>query len=305
MKNIFLTLIVNAVLLLNFNFTMAQETFSESTQLSDCSVLPQINPTEISCNEFQFEPIVIINEETLIVNYFWNFGDGNTSLDQNPTHEYAENGTYTVTLTVTGVDIETGECCCKTTTIVVNVECGCELGTEFNFTTNNCNEYAFTASTTPNNVTTVIGYFWEIGDDISYTEQNPTHVFDESGEYEVTLTTIGFDNNTGECCCSSTTQTVTVDCLEQCGSIYGFTAVSNFDGTQEIFLETNDFTAPGWDIDSYEWTIVNNNTNQVIVINDGFIILNPGASYEVSLILTLTDEPDRVCILTHTEIFDF
>lgn len=30
----------------------------------------------------------------------WDFGDGSTSTDQNPTHEYAENGEYTVTLTV-------------------------------------------------------------------------------------------------------------------------------------------------------------------------------------------------------------
>ena len=32
--------------------------------------------------------------------YFWNFGDGNTSTLQNPTHTYATSGTYTVTLIV-------------------------------------------------------------------------------------------------------------------------------------------------------------------------------------------------------------
>lgn len=32
--------------------------------------------------------------------YLWDFGDGNTSTDANPTHTYAANGTYTVTLTV-------------------------------------------------------------------------------------------------------------------------------------------------------------------------------------------------------------
>ncbi|MDX5397528.1 MAG: PKD domain-containing protein [Hymenobacteraceae bacterium] len=35
--------------------------------------------------------------------YLWNFGDGNTSTQQNPTHTYTSIGSYTVTLTVTGL----------------------------------------------------------------------------------------------------------------------------------------------------------------------------------------------------------
>ncbi|NIO80977.1 MAG: PKD domain-containing protein [Candidatus Aminicenantes bacterium] len=39
-----------------------------------------------------------------VVGWDWNFGDGNTSTLQNPTHTYAAGGTYTVTLTVTDND---------------------------------------------------------------------------------------------------------------------------------------------------------------------------------------------------------
>ena len=42
--------------------------------------------------------------------YAWNFGDGNTSAEQNPIHVYGQPGTYTVSLTVsnaTGDDTET------------------------------------------------------------------------------------------------------------------------------------------------------------------------------------------------------
>ena len=35
-----------------------------------------------------------------VTSYVWNFGDGNTSTEQNPTHTYTEDGNYTVTLTV-------------------------------------------------------------------------------------------------------------------------------------------------------------------------------------------------------------
>ena len=36
-----------------------------------------------------------------IASYLWNFGDGTTSAEQNPTHVYSKEGNYTVTLTVT------------------------------------------------------------------------------------------------------------------------------------------------------------------------------------------------------------
>jgi hypothetical protein len=38
------------------------------------------------------------------VSYSWTFGDGSTSADQNPQHIFAASGTYTVTLTTTGID---------------------------------------------------------------------------------------------------------------------------------------------------------------------------------------------------------
>jgi len=43
-----------------------------------------------------------------IVSYSWNFGDGSTSTEENPTHVYASTGAYDVTLTVTDSEGQTG-----------------------------------------------------------------------------------------------------------------------------------------------------------------------------------------------------
>ena len=43
-----------------------------------------------------------------IVSHSWNFGDGSISAEENPSHTYAADGTYTVTLTVTDSDGLTG-----------------------------------------------------------------------------------------------------------------------------------------------------------------------------------------------------
>ncbi len=40
------------------------------------------------------------SDGTLPLQYLWNFGDGTTSRERNPTHTYTANGRYTVTLTV-------------------------------------------------------------------------------------------------------------------------------------------------------------------------------------------------------------
>ncbi len=48
------------------------------------------------------ETIYFVNTSENASNYFWDFGDGNTSTDKNPTYSYSSDGTFTITLTATG-----------------------------------------------------------------------------------------------------------------------------------------------------------------------------------------------------------
>lgn len=42
--------------------------------------------------------VTFINSSTNAINFYWNFGDGDTSTSDNPTHLYLTTGTYIVTL---------------------------------------------------------------------------------------------------------------------------------------------------------------------------------------------------------------
>lgn len=60
-----------------------------------------------SVNTFSGEPPLSINfideSENSPTAFFWDFGDGNTSVEQNPVHTYLSNGSYTVRLIVDNI----------------------------------------------------------------------------------------------------------------------------------------------------------------------------------------------------------
>jgi len=69
--------------------------------LPDFKVVPS-NPT--TSDLIIFSASLSQDPDGVIVNYTWNFGDGNISYGQNPTHQYSDDGTYLVNLTVTDDD---------------------------------------------------------------------------------------------------------------------------------------------------------------------------------------------------------
>lgn len=83
---------------------------------SDDTDDPTPNPAPDPVADFSFEvddenPLMVTftNESINHESSSWDFGDDNTSTDDNPSHTYAEGGTYTVTLTATNEDGETDE----------------------------------------------------------------------------------------------------------------------------------------------------------------------------------------------------
>lgn len=132
--------------------------------------------------------------------WFWDFGDGNFSVEQNPVHRYQLRGTYTVSLVATTAtptnnsDTEIKE---EFIVVVSPPSPAFAYTVQDNITTSGqavytINDVQFTNQTVPGEETPIT-YRWDFDgdpgttDDIS-TETNPTYRFTEAGTYNVTLT---------------------------------------------------------------------------------------------------------------------
>ena len=76
----------------------------------DTVVINDITPVASFTNVQSFLTFQFTNTSQNGTSYLWDFGDGTTSTETNPTHVYSDLNTYTVTLTVTsacGTDVET------------------------------------------------------------------------------------------------------------------------------------------------------------------------------------------------------
>ncbi len=122
-----------------------------------------------------------------IVTYEWEFGDGESSELQNPTHVYTVPDTYTATLTVTDDDGAIG-----IGSVVIEVNIGYENQPPNAFASatplsgNAPLTVTFTGSGNDSDGT-IVSYEWEFGDGESSESQNSTNTYSE-GIYTATLT---------------------------------------------------------------------------------------------------------------------
>ncbi len=128
--------------------------------------------------------------------YLWDFGDGNTSTQTNPTHTYASDGVYTVCLTAisncTAVDST-----CHTVTVV---SCGPPTA-DFTYNTTDGISFNFTNTSATTGTTT---YAWSMGDGTNYSTVDASHTYGANGVYTVVLIV------SDSCGIDSMTQLITV-----------------------------------------------------------------------------------------------
>jgi len=146
-----------------------------------------------------------------IVKWFWNFGDGSDTTinfpgNQNVNHNYANDGNYHVNLTIT-----TDDSC--TNIAAHDVSIGAKPLANFDFDAALCqaSPVNFRDLSQPNGGGPIINWNWDFGDPTSgvnnfSTIQNPSHIYQSGGNYQVRLL-IGNINN----CSDTMTRPVSVN----------------------------------------------------------------------------------------------
>ena len=119
--------------------------------------------------------------------WLWDFGDGQTSTLQNPSHEYTSAGQYTVSLTATG---PAGEDTATQAGYIDVSPAPVAPVADFSGTPDR-GRAPLTVSFTDATTGDVDTWLWDFGDGQTSTLQNPSHEYTSAGQYTVSLTATG------------------------------------------------------------------------------------------------------------------
>ncbi|MDX1652724.1 MAG: PKD domain-containing protein [Brumimicrobium sp.] len=197
-------------------------------------------------SQYQDQSTIIPVNGDIITGWNWSFGDGNTSNNQNPTHQYASENVYSVNLTVT-----TNYGCTDSYTddaivwplpeVDFSPTSVClEANTQFQDQSSVSNQY------TPNNN---VNWLWDFGDGGSSNQQNPSYAYQNDGVFNATLTVT---SNNG--CVNQATLPVTVHPKPAAS----FTGI-NLTGCSPVCFDITSTSVVGGssNIVDYQWNLSN------------------------------------------------
>lgn len=221
----------------------------------------------LDCEDFSVD---FTNSSTGADEYLWDFGDGTTSTEFEPSHLYADTGSYLVMLIA-----NPGYSCSDTFYATINIFN--TLTAEFNFTAACTNDpVLFNDLSISTEAGEIISWYWDFGDGTFSTDANPEHYYTTGGTYTVILTV-----ETDKGCISEYSITLTI----ASGPIAEFETenicfgeVAEFDNTSLIPADVI--------LDDYSWTFGDGNISAAENAEHNYE--TPG-TYLVTLIATSTN----------------
>ncbi|MHC3130141.1 MAG: PKD domain-containing protein [Candidatus Bathyarchaeota archaeon] len=220
-----------------------------------------------------------------IVDYSWDFGDGNTATGVTASHSYPTSGTYTVTLTVT----DDGATDSITATKTVRNRPPVASFTETAEIVDTEETISFDASESSDPDGTIVSYSWDFGDGTKGTGVSVQHAYSQDGSYIVTLTVT--DNDGAK------------DTAEATKMVHNRSPIASFTESAETVSsgESIDFDGseshdPDGTIVSYSWDFGDGNTATGVEVDHAY---EDDGVYTVTL--TVIDDDDATGSATATK----
>jgi PKD repeat protein len=237
---------------------------------------------------------------SLNTTYAWSFGDGTFGTGASPTHIYAANGLYNVTLSIINSNPFTGSNCYDTITQSVTVNIStilCNLNANFNIwgVGIDGNVGFWNLST---NVTPYTTYLWDFGDGQTSTS-NSMSLFGiyylANGTYQVTLVATTIDPSTGIACIDTMVKTVTVTTVPPTPNcVANFTYTIDSAGTYN-FTSTSTGLSPST---SYYWNFGDGTPTSWFPYHN----YTYNGTYNVTLIITCNNSSSGAILCTDTVV---
>jgi PKD repeat protein len=140
-----------------------------------------------TCMLFGSEVHFTDQSQGTVIGWLWDFGDGGTSTEQDPAHTYNAPGTYSVSLTITGLC----EFVTETKQGYIEVYSQPIAPTADFIATPGWGFMPLIVEFTDLSRCFVEQWLWDFGDGATSTEQDPTHTYNAPGSYAVSLTASG------------------------------------------------------------------------------------------------------------------
>jgi PKD repeat protein len=170
--------------------------------------------------------------------WIWEFGDGITSNEQNPVHQYSMTGEYIVTLSIQNAD---GSCNSTVSQVIlIGGQTGCFAW--FDAVTDPTT--GLTVGFIDRSMGNITQWFWDFGDGSTSTEYAPVHTYAQAGFYQVCLTISSNDSTCWDMSCQTVTVGQATECLAQ--FTYYPDSTENQTGIQFIDLSYGNLTSWSW-----------------------------------------------------------
>ncbi|MBG16485.1 MAG: hypothetical protein CL853_09055 [Crocinitomicaceae bacterium] len=252
----------------NFNFVPNNDITLSIVDANGCSGSYSLNNISTLTNEFYVsDTLVCVNSDInftssspLANNWYWSFGDGNTSNIMNPIHQYSSPGLYDISLIV-----DDGQGCIDTLIKQQLIEVQ-QVDAQFTYTSPTACPPII--SQFNNSSTGATNYNWYFGDGSTSVIPSPSHIYTAAGTYIISLVAT---NDIGCRDSISSSNPIVVP-----GPIIDF-SINHLIGCDSLTIEITNNTS---NANNFLWNFGNGDTSSVL--NPIYTYSSPG-SYSVTL----------------------